>query len=259
MPISSASAVGTGVAATGGTPPEQSASCIVAKTAAGLHMHMLTIDGYSRIKDGSDRRKSITSVTVYKVLHCEDRDVPSRLVAVPLPDMGVHLGRLLSSGVGADLTFVVAGETFAAHRYILAVRSPVLLEEIVSGCLTKRMEARVFKALLHYIYTDSLPEIDEGETTDMARHLIAAADRYSLDRLKLICEDMLCRCIDTSTVAATLALAEEYKCHGLKKACVQFLMSGSNLKAAMAAGGFEHLRSSCPSVPKELLAVVERG
>jgi speckle-type POZ protein len=46
------------------------------------------------------------------------------------------------------------------------------------------VEARVFKALLHYIYTDSLPAIDEGEAMDMARHLIAAADRYSLDRLK---------------------------------------------------------------------------
>jgi speckle-type POZ protein len=114
--------------------------------------------------------------------------------------MGEQLGRLLSSGVGADLTFEVGGETFAAHRYILAVRSPVLLEEIISDCLTKRteaarcgiqisgVEARVFKALLQYIYTDSLPEIDEGETTDMARHSMAVANRYDLDRLKLICE-----------------------------------------------------------------------
>jgi speckle-type POZ protein len=69
---------------------------------------------------------------------------------------------------------------------------------------------------------------------------------------------MLYRCVDTSTVAATLALAEEYNCHGLKQACIQFLMSGSNLKAAMAAGGFEHFRSSCPSVLKELLGMVNR-
>jgi speckle-type POZ protein len=53
--------------------------------------------------------------------------------------MGEQLGRPLSRGVGADLTFEVAGETFAAHIYILAVRSP--LEEIMSGCLMKRTEA----------------------------------------------------------------------------------------------------------------------
>ena len=75
-------------------------------------------------------------VTVYKELRTEDRDVPARLVSVPPSDMGEQLGRLLSSGVGADLSFEVAGETFAAHRQVLAVRSPVLLEEIVSGCVT---------------------------------------------------------------------------------------------------------------------------
>jgi speckle-type POZ protein len=118
------------------------------------------------------------------------------------------------------------------------------------------VEARVFKALLHYIYTDSLPAIDEGEAMDMARHLIAATDGYSLDRLKLICEDLLCRRVGTSKVVDILAFAQQYNCHGLKKAFFRFLMSGSNLKTAMAAGGFEHLRTSCPAVPKELLAMV---
>jgi hypothetical protein len=33
----------------------------------------------------------------------------------------------------------------------------------------KITEAGVFKALLHYIYTDSLPAIDESETIDTAR------------------------------------------------------------------------------------------
>jgi speckle-type POZ protein len=64
-------------------------------------------------------------VTVYKELRTGDRDVPARLVAVPPSVMGEQLGRLLSRGVGVDLTFEVAGETFAAHIYILAVRSPL--------------------------------------------------------------------------------------------------------------------------------------
>uniref|UniRef100_A0A0A8XQE8 BTB domain-containing protein n=1 Tax=Arundo donax TaxID=35708 RepID=A0A0A8XQE8_ARUDO len=53
------------------------------------------------------------------------------------------------------------------------------------------MEARVFKALLHFIYTESLPEIDEGEKVVMVQGLLVAVDRYKMERLKLICGDML--------------------------------------------------------------------
>lgn len=56
----------------------------------------------------------------------------------------------------------------------------------------KDMEAEVFRILLHFIYTDTLPEQDGEEEEDakmMAQHLLTAADRYGLERLKLICEE----------------------------------------------------------------------
>ncbi|KAL6907740.1 hypothetical protein ACP4OV_001910 [Aristida adscensionis] len=118
------------------------------------------------------------------------------------------------------------------------------------------MEAKVFKALLDFIYTNMLPEIDGDDMAVMAQHLLVAADRYSLERLKLICEDKLCNFIDTSTAATTLALAEQHGCHGLKLACLKFLKSHSILKAVIASEGFDHLASSCPSVIKELIANV---
>ena len=62
------------------------------------------------------------------------------------------------------------------------------------------MEPRVFKAMLHFIYTDALPEMDKGDTVAMAQHLLVAADRYDLERLKLMCEHKLCECISTSKV-----------------------------------------------------------
>nr|CAB3490357.1 unnamed protein product [Digitaria exilis] len=118
------------------------------------------------------------------------------------------------------------------------------------------MEARVFRAMLHFIYTDSMPYIDKEEALVITEHLLVAADRYDLERLKLMCEDKLCDYIDTSTVATTLALAEQHGCPGLKKACFDFLESPSHLKEVMADEGFDHLMSSCPSVIKELLAKV---
>uniref|UniRef100_A0ACD5W7T7 Uncharacterized protein n=1 Tax=Avena sativa TaxID=4498 RepID=A0ACD5W7T7_AVESA len=124
------------------------------------------------------------------------------------------------------------------------------------------MEADVFKSLLHFIYTDSLPELahegtDEGATRGdvvTASHLLVAADRYNIERLKLICEEKLCNHIDSNMVATTLALAEQHNCNGLKEACFEFLAFPSNFEAMVASDGFKHLRGSCPSVLKELIA-----
>uniref|UniRef100_A0A8I6YVY6 BTB domain-containing protein n=1 Tax=Hordeum vulgare subsp. vulgare TaxID=112509 RepID=A0A8I6YVY6_HORVV len=121
------------------------------------------------------------------------------------------------------------------------------------------MEANVFNSLLHYIYTDSVPVLEMGSNKDetdvvMADHLLVAADRYNISRLKQICEEKLCNHIDSNMVATSLALAEQHGFHRLKEACLQFLASPSNLEAMMESEGYEHLKSSCPSVPKELIA-----
>lgn len=62
------------------------------------------------------------------------------------------------------------------------------------------VEAKVFRALLDFIYTDALPDMEmgtgeeEGEAQEALwlQHLLAAADRYDLQRLKSLCEKKLC-------------------------------------------------------------------
>jgi speckle-type POZ protein len=187
-----------------------------------------------------------------------------QFVAVPPSNLSHHLAGLLSSNHGADVTFEVAGEVFTAHRNILAARSPVFMPELFGPMKEKAtsririddIEARVFQAMLHFIYTDSLPpemEKSDDMSVMMAQHLLVVADRYDLERLKLMCEDKLCNSIDASTAATTLALAEQHGCRGLKAACFDFLKSADNLKATMASDGFDHLITSCPSLIKELL------
>ncbi|WVZ50331.1 hypothetical protein U9M48_001591 [Paspalum notatum var. saurae] len=116
------------------------------------------------------------------------------------------------------------------------------------------MDPRAFGAMLHFIYTDSLPHMEEGSRRAMAHHLLVAADRYRLERLKVICEDVLRDFIDTDTAATTLALAEQHGCHRLKERCLRFLKCPGNTKAVMAKDGFDHLMRSCPSLLKEILA-----
>ncbi|KAI4992649.1 hypothetical protein ZWY2020_057902 [Hordeum vulgare] len=55
-------------------------------------------------------------------------------------------------------------------------------------------------------------------------------------------------------VATSLTLAEQHGCDGLKEACFEFLVSPSNLEKVIASEGYQHLKSSCPSVLKELIA-----
>jgi speckle-type POZ protein len=39
----------------------------------------------------------------------------------------------------------------------------------------------------------------------MCKHLLIAADRYDLERLKLVCEEKLCKRINVRTVGTILA------------------------------------------------------
>ncbi|CAO2142447.1 unnamed protein product [Urochloa humidicola] len=180
---------------------------------------------------------------------------------VPQSDLHRHLGDLLASGVGGDVTFDVGSHAVVAHKYLLAARSSIFREQFfgplklpVNRVWIVGTEARMFKAMLHFIYTDSLPEIASDDKVVMTQLLIVAADRYKIERLKLICESMLCTCISTSTAASTLVLAEKHGCQGLKQACFKFFKSHENFKA-MADDYYLSLKKSCPSLLNELRAV----
>jgi speckle-type POZ protein len=188
--------------------------------------------------------------------------VPRAFVTVPPSDLGRCLRGLLETGSGADATFEVAGETFSAHRWLLVARSPTFSAELLEqGGVVRvdKMDPQVFKALLSFMYTDSLslPETaTKQEESALAQHLLVAAHRYGMERLKLLCEERLCKDIDVGTAASILALAEPLGCRGLKDACFDFLgRSPANLKAVMASDGFAHLSATCPSVLKELVTL----
>nr|TKW31697.1 LOW QUALITY PROTEIN: hypothetical protein SEVIR_2G122400v2 [Setaria viridis] len=177
---------------------------------------------------------------------------------VPSPDLLRHLRELLRQEKGADVMFLVSGRWFAAHKALLAARSPVFKAKLFRGMKeyvkVEDMEPAVFKALLGFVYADTVPELDrlEGEeAAAMAQHLLAGADRYGLDRLKLICEWRLSDCVTVGTAATTLALAEQHHCPQLKERCVEFI--AGYLDAVLETEGYKHLEAGCPSVFTDLL------
>ena len=192
-------------------------------------------------------------------------------IAVSEPSVLQDLASMLRGGDGADVTFVVGGRSFPAHRCVLAARSAVFRAELFGPMKEKAatrvkvddMEPSIFEALLHFVYTDTLPDgdgVDGGVATDddkdrnvPMQHLLVAADRCGLDRLRLMCEVGMCRSIDADTVATTLALAEQHRCMQLKNACLGFIASRGMLGAVVQTSGFCHLVESCPLVLLEIL------
>ncbi|CAM0880706.1 unnamed protein product [Alopecurus aequalis] len=270
--------------------PSPSASVIVVSETTGHHV--LKIEGYTRTKmmlangqyfcpgefqdNGVSADRFVTRSELESSRYLKDdcftvrcdltvftKEVRAEpVVKVPPPVLPHHLCQLLSSQEGSDVSFKVGRETFVAHRCVLAARSSVFKAELLGPMREHKarcihiddMDAGVFRALLHFIYTDELPTTMKEEATTMAQHLLVAADRYDMERLKLVCEDKLGRHLDVGTAATTLALAEQHQCPQLKDAVLVFLCSSTaNLRAVVESDGYEHLTASCPSITKELI------
>lgn len=194
----------------------------------------------------------------------------SRLHSIQVPDsdIGAHFGMLLENMEGSDIIFNVSGDTFHAHKLVLAARSPIFRSDFFDGSegnlqeiIITDMEPKVFKAMLHFIYRDSLVEDElvassssSNPSDSLTAKLLAAADRYDLGRLRRMCESYLCKEICVNSVAKTLALADRSHAAELKAVCLRF--AAENLAAVMRSDGFEYLKENCPSLQSEILKTV---
>ncbi|XP_049769538.1 speckle-type POZ protein-like [Schistocerca cancellata] len=159
----------------------------------------------------------------------------------------VDLGALLDAGEGAVVT-LVAGETrLAAHRAVLAARSPVFRgmfqhDTLEASCGEVRIadvEGPVLRELLSYVYTLQAPQL-----TGTAPELLAAADRYGLSALKAACEQQVLAQLEVETAAAAAVLAVRHSCPSLTAAAINFIRSQTH--KVMATQGWADAMRSCP-------------
>ncbi|CAN6282306.1 unnamed protein product [Urochloa humidicola] len=211
----------------------------------------------------------ICDVTVMKEIQTRTVDVGAGgLAPTPMSELQRDMGSILDTGEAADVAFEVDGRTLMAHRCVLAARSPVLRAKLAIAAaaaggggggvriVIEDMEAQDFEALLRYMYTDTLPPEMEGkgEAAAMLPDLVAAANRYGMEMLRVLCEERLREFVDVRSVAAMLAFAGEHRCHELKEACLRFLGEPDNLREVVKMNGLEHLSKNCPSVLVDLIA-----
>ncbi|VAI27106.1 unnamed protein product [Triticum turgidum subsp. durum] len=202
------------------------------------------------------------------VIECEVSVIKETLeVHVPPSRLVDNLAKLLEGKKGADVTFKIQGEVFSAHKVLLATQSAVFDAEFYGPMGGKGaqditidgMQPAVFKSFLHFIYTDSMPSMDDLEDDDkreMVKHLLVAADKYAMERMKLICEGMLCKSLDVENVATILALADQHNCSNLKDACIEFMLSSNRMNDVIASQGYVQLKRSSPDI---IVDVLERA
>ncbi|CAD6246640.1 unnamed protein product [Miscanthus lutarioriparius] len=183
--------------------------------------------GTDKFKKKSDLRRFLWNdslkihcvVTVIKEAQLRETAVSSYLVDVQVPPstLSSDLGQLLASGKDADIT-----------------------------------RSRLKPALLHFIYTDS--RLKEHRNEEIAKKLLAAADKYGMERMKLYCGRILSDRLTVHSVATTIALADDYHCRELKDACIQFILSSTKTGAdVISIEGCEELELKYPGVVLEIL------
>ncbi|NXB28827.1 SPOPL protein, partial [Eulacestoma nigropectus] len=145
---------------------------------------------------------------------------------VPECRLAEDLGNLWETTRFTDCSFYVGGQEFKAHKSVLAARSPVfnaMFEHEMEESKKNRVEINdvdpeVFKEMMRFIYTGKAPNLEK-----MADNLLAAADKYALERLKVMCEEALCSNLSVENVADILILADLHSAEQLKAQAIDFI------------------------------------
>merc|ERR1739838_532760 len=97
-----------------------------------------------------------------------------------------------------------------------------------------------------YIYTDRVEDIN----SELAVHLLIAAERFLLDRLKALCEDIIRKSISIDNVVQIMMTAKAHRADGLKDICMDFIIT--NEEKIKSTSAFRELIQE-PTLMYELL------
>ncbi|XP_047078759.1 BTB/POZ and MATH domain-containing protein 1-like [Lolium rigidum] len=206
------------------------------------------------------------AITVIASKLVQDAEDNENRIIIPPSVLSKDLGNLLEHGLEADLTVRIGWfKSFKVHGCVLAARSPVfrallcgpMMESRQNSIRLNDVDARVFEVLLYYMYNDCLPEFMEETTEDaidMTQHLLVAADRYAMERLKLMCQNKLSKALEAGSLGFTLNLAEEFHCQQLKNYCLNYIARGTKrIRSTIKTNKFKRLKQDHQGVAYDIL------
>lgn len=162
----------------------------------------------------------------------------------------------------SDVTFLVEGVKFPAHRNILAARSPYFRALLYGGLseTTKienelKVPLEAFKALLKFVYTGciSLKGMKWEDITDS----LDLAHQYEFRALELAISTYLAERVSHQNCCEILDAAKLYNLHTLGEVCMLFM--DQNAAELLSSSKFEMLSqdSLCTLLERDSFIVLE--
>jgi len=150
------------------------------------------------------------------------------LDTAPCSSLATDWRNFLTSEQLSDVTLVVGGERFPAHRIVLAARCEYFRSMFLGGMreadapeiVIPDVEVEVFRKVLDHLYTDS------GDVPpSLALKLFTAAAFFQIERLKELCAACLENDMKVSTVCQILTVADQHNATYLKDESVSFIVA----------------------------------
>ena len=195
------------------------------------------------------------------LVHCKVEYQVKKLLPIygKHSDLATDISRFLTSTSNGDVTFIVGGKEFQAHKAILSARSPVfaamfqhdMKEAALNRVDVVEIEPDIFQALLRFIYTDQV-----DLTSENATGLLAVANVYFLDLLKWKCEQYLAQDLTTTNFTPLLFLARAHEAINLKEAIVDFIRKSPT---EVNTEEWKELKKTCPELALEILETLFRS
>ncbi|XP_028785304.1 ARM REPEAT PROTEIN INTERACTING WITH ABF2-like [Neltuma alba] len=144
------------------------------------------------------------------------------------PTPQVYLGeQYVNNATLSDVTFLVEGKRFYAHRICLLASSDAFRAMFDGGYREKdardieipNIRWEVFELMMRFIYTGSV-----DVTLDIAQELLRAADQYLLEGLKRLCEYAIAQDISLETVSSMYELSEAFNAISLRDTCIVYIL-----------------------------------
>ncbi|XP_023539244.1 ARM REPEAT PROTEIN INTERACTING WITH ABF2-like [Cucurbita pepo subsp. pepo] len=163
--------------------------------------------------------------------------------APPSPTPQVYLGeQYVNNSTLSDVTFLVEGRRFHAHRICLLASSDAFRAMFDGGYREKdakdieipNIRWEVFELMMRFVYTGSV-----DVSLDIAQDLLRAADQYLLEGLKRLCEYTIAQDISLENVASMYELSEAFNAISLRHTCILFILEQFDKLSAMP--GHSHL------------------
>eukprot|EP00026_Physarum_polycephalum_P003875 Phypoly_transcript_03891.p1 GENE.Phypoly_transcript_03891~~Phypoly_transcript_03891.p1 ORF type:complete len:679 (+),score=149.56 Phypoly_transcript_03891:32-2038(+) len=167
------------------------------------------------------------------------------ITAPPQAPLGIELARFLETGEFSDISFLVGGEVFKAHKLILCAQCPPFRSMLESNWREKQfseipledISKNAFRHFLCWVYTNdaSFPPDDVA----LVLELLVLADKYFVHSLKRKCEAILATKLTHENVIAVYSYAKALSPAVLGKVCTKFFLD--RYSALRGAEGSEEL------------------